>query len=51
MNYPWMIVIGAALMGWLAVEALAVFGKARVPAPMNVIGAVAFALIAGGLVF
>ena len=50
MNYPWMIVVGAALIGWLAVEAFAVFGKARVPMPMNAIGALAFALIAGGLV-
>ncbi len=50
MNHPWMIVVGAALIGWLAVQVFAVFGNARIPMPMNVMGAVAFALIAGGLV-
>ena len=45
-----MIVVGSALIGWLAVEVFAVFGNARVPMPMNVIGAVAFAFIAAGLV-
>ena len=50
MNYPWMIVAGATLVGWLSVEAFAVFGKARVPIGMNFIGAAAGALIAGGMV-
>jgi len=50
MNYPWMVIAGSWLIGWLLVEVLAVFGKCRIPLPMNFMGALACALIAGGLV-
>ena len=50
MNHPWMIVAGSAIVGWLLVEVFAVFGSARVPAMMNALGAIALALIAGGVV-
>ena len=50
MHYPWMIIVGSSIAGWLLVEVFAVFGKARVPATMNVLGAIAGAMIAGGFV-
>jgi hypothetical protein len=52
MSNPWMLVIGSALAGWLFVESFSAFGseKIRVPIGLNVIGAVAGALIAGSFV-
>ena len=50
MNYPWMIVVGAGLVGWLVVELLAVFSDRKIPIGMNLMGMAAGALIAGGIV-
>ena len=49
-----MIIGGSAIIGWLAVEFLAVFAGGvnrlvRIPIGMNVLGALAGGLIAGGI--
>ena len=50
MHYPWMIVVGSSIVGWLAIEALAVFGNKRIPSGMNILGAISGAMISGGIV-
>ena len=53
MHYPRMIVVGSSIVGWLAIEALAALAaltKTRVPIMMNILGAIAGAMISGGFV-
>ena len=47
---PYMLMSGCAIVGWLLVEVFAVFGKAKIPAGMNILGAAAGALISGAFV-
>ena len=49
MTHPWLMVAGCAIAGWLAIEFIAKPGV-RVPLQMNVLGAIAGALIAGAFV-
>lgn len=47
MNNAWMVITGAAMVGWLVVEVTVNAAiKRSPPALMNVLGAVAFGLIA-----
>jgi hypothetical protein len=46
----WMLITGFAIIGWLAPEILAVIMKRGVPIMMNVLGSVAFGLIAASIV-
>ena len=50
MHYPWMIIVGSSIVGWLAVEVLTVISKRRQPVGVNVLGAIAGAMISGGFV-
>ena len=50
MHYPWMIIVGSSIVGWLLVEALAAISKTRASAMLNFLGAIAGAMISGGFV-
>jgi hypothetical protein len=45
-----MVIVGAALIGFFIVEIHAVLARNSLPMVVNIIGAVAFALVAAGLV-
>lgn len=50
MQTPWMLVAGCSIVGWFVPEVIAVIGKTRIPVGMNVLAAVAGALISGSFV-
>jgi hypothetical protein len=50
MNHGWMLVIGCAIVGWIFVEWIGCFGQRHIPVSLNVLGAIAGALIAGAFV-
>lgn len=50
MQTPWMLMTGCGIVGWLLPEVLSVFGKARIPVMMNVLGATSGVLISGAFV-
>jgi hypothetical protein len=47
---PWMLITGCAIVGWIAPEIFAVILKRPIPVGLNVLGAIAGALIAGAFV-
>jgi len=50
MQTPWMFMTGCAIVGWIVPEVIGAFGKVRIPIGMNVIAAIAGALISGSFV-
>ena len=49
MNDPWMLMTGCAIVGFLLPDFL-LTGKARIPVGVNLLGALAGALISGSFV-
>ena len=50
MHYPWMIMIGGSLIGWVAAEVFTVVTNRRLPVGINILCAIAGAMISGGIV-
>ena len=50
MHNPWMIIVGSSIVGWLSVEVFTAISNRRQPVGMNILGAIAGAMISGGFV-
>ena len=51
MNYPWLFIVGVAMLGWFIPEFGAIFGHvAKVPTGMNIACSIACGLVAASFV-